>query len=503
MDGPPCRRILVLLLTLAYCTCCEATPAHAAEASAVHIFAGSSFVLLCTLLAFVALPGVALFYGGLVRAKNVLSTMLLALVGSSIGFLLWLTIGQELAFGSAERMPLLHGLLAAAALAFWSGTLAERVRFGRFCLLASLWLLLVFAPAVHVFGGPKGQIAVIDPAGGLTLHLAIGCAGLAFSWRGKDGAGAAAQLNPSSLALTLAGAGLLLAGWLALAAAVAAEAGRDPTLAAIGTLAAALAAALAWLGCESAHHHKPTALGFASGIVAGLAAFAPLTGAVGVVPALMLGATAGVASHHAVLLKRFLPAQDPHDVFALHGVGGLVGLAAAGLHSDRWGVHLLATVGVAGWSLCVSWLLLKLLDRTLGLFARRDELAAGLDLSLHGQAGFDLESELGGAQRRLTVEPRSAEAPPTLGLRYSLLVEGVEEEELRMAWSGLCQAGVDPTPEFLAVYPHLTTVAGTRFRFRGGQPQQVQSQFERLLRDRLRTAGVRARLELEPLRQAA
>lgn len=447
------------------------------------------------LLGLMTLPGLTLYYGGLVRAKNILATMLLACACFALGTSLWLTLGSAF-FVDKGLGRLESALLAGLALALLTGAVAERVRFGRFLLWAALWTLLVYLPAFLFTQALPPPFR--DPLGGACVQLTVGAAAFALGLR-SPGALSAEALNPNSVRLSLAGSMLLHLGWLGLAAAVASRFGLSVESAAIGAMLAGWSGAGAWLIVEAAEHKKPTAVGCSAGILMGLAAYSATLGLVPPAGAVLVGAAAGAAGSLADSLRRYLPLDDPLDLVLIHGLGAVIGLLAAGWLRGDLTTSLFTVLAVGLFSGLASRLLLLAGDACLQLNASDDELALGLDRALHGQAGVDLESALVSELRPELAMPRSAAAPPAIASRCRLIVEGTDPEPLREAWSGLCQARMRPPPEFLAVYPHVTTVEGRCFHFRGGDPARLRANLERLLRDQLRTAQIRVRQESDAM----
>jgi ammonium transporter len=524
--------------------------------------------LLTCLLVLFLLPGLALFNGGLVRRKNILATMMQVMICLALVSVYWIALGYNLAFGKSlvgvigwsnelvflygvgptspspagPGVPLYlhvfyHGLLAALAPAILAGAMAERVRFGPFCLFVLLWLTFVYCPLAHAVwardcfglaaGVPLGEKCVgwlshwglRDFGGGIVVQVAAGFSGLATICviRRRQGF-PESVMQPNSMVRTLFGVGLLWFGWFGLTGAFAfgLASGFDKAdppgtagllvSALLATQLAAAAAALGWLAAEWWHHGKPTAIGFASGAVAGLVAISVGAGWITAPVAVATGLTAGLICYIAVSLKTRLKYDDALDAFGVHGIGGLWGAILSGLVLPRlasvesaWdGVALQTLLTLLAAVLCfaVTWLLAKLIEITIGLTADRSAETDGLDRSEHGGIGFDVGHDLSLKPTVARAEPRPASLPPDGILRYSMVVEGVETDELTRVWSALCQAtSQQPTPEFRRVYACVTTIVGNRFRFRGGEPQNLRDDLERLLRDQLRSASVRVRLE--------
>jgi hypothetical protein len=285
------------------------------------------------------------------------------------------------------------------------------------------------------------------------------------------------------------------------------------------TQIAAAAAGLAWVLTEWCLKGKPTALGFASGVVAGLVAITPASGFVAPGGALVIGLLAGVLCYAAVLLKPMLGYDDSLDAFGIHGVGGFLGAvltgflvsipvwaAGTGLSEDKfigkltdgkWDmaaqvqVQLIACLAAAGFSFLVSAVLTLAIDKTIGFTLPAEEESDGLDRAIHGEVGFDYG---GGALEEMpgaaVPEPKAAMAPPNgpLSKRFTVVVEGADTRDLLKKWSDMCQPKeAAPSPSFSAVYPHFTTVSGNKFRFRGGDPGKLAGELQKLFSDALGT----------------
>lgn len=512
--------------------------------------------LLACLLVMFLLPGLALYYGGLVRRKNILATMMQVMICLALVSVYWVAFGYNFAFGKSlvgligwsselvflqgiqpgDRLPgtnipvylhvFYHGLLAALAPAILAGALAERVRFGPFCFFVLLWVTFVYCPLVHAVwaknwfgamaGGRPGELFVgwlgywglRDFAGGIVVQMAAGVGGLAAALvvRRRQGF-PETVMPPNSMVRTLFGTGLLWFGWFGLTSGFACgDMGRlIPAL--LATHLAASAAALTWLAVEWWHHGKPTAIGFASGAIAGLVAASVAAGWTPAWGALLTGASAGLVCYLAVHLKPRLKYDDALDAFGVHGVGGLWGavlsgfflspvLGAAGEASGTVANQIALSLLAAILCFAVTWLLTLLVELLGRLTVDRVAENDGLDRSEHGGIGFDLGHEMSLKPGVARAEPRAASEPPDGILRYSMIVDGIDTDELTRVWSTLCQVSTQqPSPEFRRVYACVTTMNGTRFRFRGGEPQSLREDLERLLRDRLRSASVRVRLE--------
>ncbi len=517
-----------------------------------------AWMLISTGLVLLMVPGLALFYGGMVRRKNVLGTMMHSMVALAIIGIQWVLVGYTLAFGDSQggwigwsvdymglqgilelkdgvwvhktypgtSLPvLLHcmyqGMFAIITPALISGAFAERIRFGPYCLFILLWSTLIYAPLAHWVwavdsgGKPAGWLAklgALDFAGGTVVHIAAGVSGLAAILVLRKRLGYPEHaIHPNSMVLTLLGAGLLWFGWFGFNGGSALSANAQAVSALTASQVAAAAAALSWLLAEWAHKGKPTALGLASGLVAGLVAVTPASGFVLPWQALVIGLLAGVVCYAVVCLKPVFKYDDSLDAFGVHGVGGFLGAVLTGVFASaaltqagvgnndpvgvlakgrlvQVGVQLLAALVAVGFAFVGSLILVKAVDVLCGGFcldARAE--GEGLDRTAHGEVGFDLGPALELVPERPPHEPRAASVPPDGQRRFTVVVEGVDGDRLIEAWSALCQAGAaPPRPEFLAVYPYVTTVQGNRFRFRGGDPERMRESLARLFQH---TAG--------------
>jgi ammonium transporter len=566
--------VLVVLLSLGTGVASAAEPAPSAAPAPPAIDAGdTAWMLMSTGLVMLMVPGLALFYGGMVRKKNILGTMMHSMVCLALVGVQWLLIGYCLAFGETQggwigwstkyiglsgvmpgdlfpgtKVPvfvhcMFQGMFAIITPALISGALAERIKFGPYCLFILLWATLVYDPLAHwvwaVQAAPTkadplntdlvgllGKMGAIDFAGGTVVHIAAGFSALAaFLMLPRRRGYPEHAMHPSGMVLTLLGAGLLWFGWFGFNGGSAGSAGGLSGMALTATQIAAAAAALSWMVAEWLHRGKPTALGLASGLVAGLVAVTPASGYVGPLSALFIGLLAGVVCYAAVCVKGVLKYDDSLDAFGIHGVGGFLGALMTGVFASwvlwnnaaanspakdlgslkadwpaglggQFGLQLLAALVAAAYSFCVSFVLVKVIDKVWGFSVQADVEAEGLDVTQHGEVAFDLG---GGALEEVSEtrlpEPRPALVPPNGVGRFTIVVEGPSSNELRNAWSGLCQASSKPaSPDFQAVYPHVTTVLGNRFRFRGGDRVKMREHLLRLFQDTL-TTSVRAHVE--------
>jgi ammonium transporter len=525
-------------------------------------------MLISTGLVMLMVPGLALFYGGMVRRKNILATMMQSMVALAVVGVYWIAVGYALAFGPpvlgsptagylgwsskffflmgvepGELLPgatipiyvhvMFQGMFAIITPALISGAIAERIKFGPYCLFLILWITLVYCPLAHwVWAqdwwspldaakpgtqavGWLGAMKALDFAGGTVVHIAAGFSGLAAILILRKRLGYPAHpMHPSSMVLTLFGAGLLWFGWFGFNGGSAGSSGSLAASAFAATQAAAAAAGLSWMVAEWLHKGKPTALGLASGIVAGLVAVTPASGFVYIWGGLFIGLIAGVVCYLAVCLKPFWKYDDSLDAFGVHGVGGFLGAVLTGvfcyltinesgsdglLKSGNFSqvtTQLIAAGASAAYTFIMSLVLVKVVDVLFGFTTNAKSEIDGLDKTEHGEVGFDMGPEMEMTTALASTEPRPASIPPNGVQHFTVVVDGVDNKELTQTWSDLCQASASPPdPLFKNVYPFMTTVQGNRFRFRGGDPAGVKVSMEKLLRDKMRNATLRVRVE--------
>ncbi len=394
----------------------------------------TAFMLIATALVMLMTPGLALFYGGLVRAKNVLTTIMQSFICLGLISLIWVFFGYSLAFGPdvggfigtlewaglrgvgleigpyADTIP--HLLFVAFQMMFAiitpaliTGAFAERMKFSAFLAFTLLWSVLVYLPVCHwVWGGGwLGADGALDFAGGTVIHINSGAAALvAAIYIGKRKGWGKESMHPHNLPMTILGAGILWFGWFGFNGGSALAANESATLAFFTTQVAAGAAALSWVLAEWIIQKKPTTLGAVSGAVAGLVAITPAAGFVGPMSAIIIGLAAGVICYLAVLSKSRLGYDDALDVVGIHGIGGLWGALATGLF---------ASVGASGlffgnpkqlwiqaygagatiiYSMIVTFVILKIVDTVIGLRAGTEEENQGLDLGQHSEIGYTM-----------------------------------------------------------------------------------------------------------------
>jgi len=387
------------------------------------------------------LPGLALFYGGLVRAKNLLSVMSQVLGISAVAILTWVLWDYSLAFGSGNgwvgslskagfagltdsslwpvggaRRAIPELLFAAFQMSFSAitaalvvGALVERVRFSAMMLFSALWLTIVYAPLAHMVWSSDGllfKFGAIDFAGGTVVHINSGIAGLVgVAFAGPRIGHLKEAMPPHSLALTMVGAGLLWAGWFGFNAGSALEANGLAAVAMVNTLVAPAAGLLTWMAAERLASGKPSMLGGASGAVAGLVAVTPAAGASGPIGAMLLGAAASMVCYGFVgSLKNRLRLDDSLDVFGIHGLGGITGsigtaivaLPMLGGHGDAnyaLGHQLVKQVAAVGmaivWSTAGSALCFGIVRAVMPLRHTRDAEREGLDIADHGERAYN------------------------------------------------------------------------------------------------------------------
>ena len=374
-------------------------------------------------------PGLALFYGGLVRRANILSVLMQCLTCMGVLTLVWIVIGYTLAFGpdiggviggldhiglagiglkpgEGETIPPLlfavfQGTFAVITPALIVGAFAERMKFSAFLIFSVLWSICIYSPLCHwVWGGGwLGAQGDLDFAGGTVVHVSSGTAALVAALLiGKRLGYGHEPMPPHNLPFTVAGAALLWVGWFGFNAGSALGANEDAVLAFATTNTAAAAALVSWVLIEWVTLGKPTALGAASGLVAGLVAITPACGFVTPMAALVIGLAAGILCFYGIRLKERLGADDALDVVGIHGVGGTWGALATGIFAlevGGMGQFLIQLEGVVITILFAgigSWILLKITDALVGLRVEEEEEQLGLDLAEHSERGYVLGS---------------------------------------------------------------------------------------------------------------
>ena len=396
--------------------------------------ADTAWMMVATALVMLMVPGLALFYGGMVGAKNVLSTFMHCFFALALVTVHWALLGYSLAFGpshlgligSLDFCGLVHvqglhgqiphllyaiyqGTFAAIAVAIVAGAYCERMRFDAFVCFSLAWLTLVYVPVAHWTWTPAGwlaQLGAMDFAGGTVVHLSAGTSALVVALMLGPRLGFPAQApQPHNLPFTLLGAGLLWFGWFGFNGGSALAADAVAALALVNSHLAAAAAALAWAGIEAVRHGRVTALGTASGLVAGLVGITPAAGYVTPLSALLIGALSAGIGFLGVLLKHRCRYDDSLDAFGIHGIGGAWGALATGLWASRAAnpagadgallghLDLLwrqgsSVLGVAAYAAAMTWLILWGLRRTLGLRVSSEAEREGLDAALHAERAY-------------------------------------------------------------------------------------------------------------------
>ena len=398
----------------------------------------TAWLLVATALVMVMLPGLALFYGGLVRRKNVLSTIMHSFFGLALVSVVWVAVGFSLAFGrDVSGAGLIGGLefvgfsgvglepdpayaptvpfvlfaafqlmFAAITPALISGAFAERKRFGAFVLFTLLWSLFVYSPIAHWVWAPGGwlrELGALDFAGGTVVHISSGISALVAAVVVGRRRANGDRLEPHDLPMTVLGAGLLWFGWFGFNAGSALGANGLAANALLVTNTAAGAATLSWVLASYLHRGKVSVIGAAAGAVAGLVAITPAAGFVTAGGALLIGAGVGALCYSATLLRERLRIDDALDVFAVHGVGGVFGAVATGVlavaaiggvsgaiegNLGQVAVQLIAVATVAGFAAVGTLVIVKAVEFVLGLRVEPQAEEVGLDLALHGEAAY-------------------------------------------------------------------------------------------------------------------
>jgi Amt family ammonium transporter len=414
----------------------------AAEAAPVPDKGDTAWMLVSTLLVIMmAVPGLALFYGGMVRAKNVLSVAMQVFVIFSLLTVLWVIYGYSLAFngpgawiGDFSRLFLsgitadtnaatftegvvipeyvfvaFQATFAAITTALAVGAFAERTKFSAVLIFAVIWFTFSYLPIARMVWFGEGylfKLGALDYAGGTVVHINAGIAGLvACLVLGKRKGFPTTPMAPHNLGYTLMGAAMLWVGWFGFNAGSAVAANGTAGMAMLVTQIATAAAALGWMFAEWITHGKPSALGIASGVVAGLVAITPAAGTVGPMGALVIGLAAGVVCFFcATTLKRKLGYDDSLDAFGVHGIGGILGAILTGVFAAPalGGFGTVTDIGAQVWiqfkgvaftvvyTAIVTFVILKVLDAVMGLRVSEEEEAVGLDLAQHNERGYNL-----------------------------------------------------------------------------------------------------------------
>ena len=392
------------------------------------------------LVLFMTLPGLALFYGGLVRTKNVLSVLMHCFVIACMVSILWVLYAYSLAFGPGGAWvgglskAMMNGVtedgmwgtipetvfsmfqltFAIITPALIIGAFAERMKFTSMLLFSALWLTFVYAPVCHWVWAEDGwlfQKGLLDFAGGTVVHTTCGIAALLCALiLGKRSGFPETPMMPHNMTITVTGAGMLWVGWFGFNAGSAVAADGNAGMAMLATHTSAAAGALAWMVAEWLRYGKPSVLGVATGTIAGLATITPASGFVGPGGALVIGILAGLVCFTATnYMKRVLKIDDSLDVFPVHGIGGMLGTLMAGIFASsslglfsgqgyadgmsmgsQVGIQVVGILAVAIYTAVITFILLKLVDATLGLRVNAEDETMGLDTSQHNERGYSL-----------------------------------------------------------------------------------------------------------------
>ena len=392
-------------------------------------------------------PGLAIFYGGMVRAKSALNMMMMSFAAIGVTTIIWVLYGYSLTFGTSQggligdfgniglsgtldqvvgaeghQIPTLAFAMfqltfAIITVALLSGAIADRAKYGSWVLFVAAWVTLVYIPVAHwAFASQSGsggwiidKLGALDFAGGTVVEINSGAAALALAIvLGKRDGFRRDPMRPHNMPLVLLGAGMLWFGWFGFNAGSALSAGSLAATAMINTQIASAAAAMSWITFEKFRDGKATTLGVASGAIAGAVVITPACGYVNPIGALILGLIAGVASSYAVSRKYKFGYDDSLDVVGVHGVSGIVGMIGIGLFAtatvnatgkeglfingspDLLIKQLIAIVAVAAFSFCATWLIATLITRTIGFRVPREEELTGLDTTYHAESAYDI-----------------------------------------------------------------------------------------------------------------
>jgi Amt family ammonium transporter len=434
------KKILSVLVVSISCF----TGLHASETTAIDSGA-TAWMLTSTALVLLMIPGLAMFYGGLVRSKNVLGTVMHSFVAMGIISVLWVVVGYAMSFGknvlggafgwSSDYFflkgidtkvmdagvpeyvfSMFQGKFAIITPALIAGAFAERVNFKAYCFFIALWSLLVYNPLCHWVWASDGFLynlgarGAIDFAGGTVVHISAGVSGLvAALFLGSRRGYPYQVIRPNNLVITMLGAGLLWVGWFGFNAGSSVSSGLSTAQALTATQVAAASGALTWIIIESFYQGKATALGFASGILAGLVAVTPAAGVVQPYGAMILGILASSCCYMSIQLKNKLGYDDSLDAFGIHGIGGITGALlltffirpswmaeAAKANGGSWtvwnqlGVQILA-VGIAiVFAGTMTFMIIYCLNRVIRFKSTEADEMAGLDRSYHGERGYGM-----------------------------------------------------------------------------------------------------------------
>ena len=400
--------------------------------------ANTAWILTSTaLVLFMTIPGLSMFYAGLVRVKNVLSVLMQCFAITCLVSIIWLIVGYSLAFSEGNQFigglsnffmagvqeDTIKGDIPESVFAMFQltfaiitpalvvGGFAERMRFSAMLLFSGLWLLVVYIPVTHwVWGGGwLGEMGLLDFAGGTVVHVTAGVAALTAAMvMGPRRGFPTTPMTPHNMTMTITGAGMLWVGWVGFNAGSALAANGDAGMAMLATHMSAAAGAFTWMCIEWIRFGKPSALGAVTGMVAGLGTITPASGYVGPAGALVIGISAGIVCFSATMyLKRKLGIDDSLDVFPVHGVGGALGTILAGVFAssnlgifsgqgdgaaigEQVVIQIIGVASVAIYTAVLSFVLFKVIDAVLGLRVSEDEETEGLDLNQHNERGYDI-----------------------------------------------------------------------------------------------------------------
>ena len=433
------KRLLVLFVLLFLFGGIQASNGKSIDSGA------TAWMLTSTALVLLMVPGLAMFYGGLVRTKNVLGTIMHSFVAMGIISVLWVIFGYSMSFGKSVLggwfgwnsdyfflkgiddnimdagipeyvFSMFQGKFAIITPALIAGAFAERVSFKAYCFFIAAWSLLVYNPLCHWVWAADGFLfnlgakGAIDFAGGTVVHISAGISGLvAALYLGSRRGYPYQVIRPNNLVITMLGAGLLWVGWFGFNAGSSISSGLSTAQALTATQVAAAAGAIAWIIIESIHQGKATALGFASGILAGLVAVTPAAGVVQPYGAFILGIIASVICYYAIMLKNRLGYDDSLDAFGIHGVGGITGAIllvffirpswmseAASAAGGSWtvfnqlGIQALAVLIAIVYAAVMTLIIIYVLNKFIRFKASEDDEMAGLDRSYHGERGYGM-----------------------------------------------------------------------------------------------------------------
>jgi Amt family ammonium transporter len=415
--------------------------AHSALAASRIDTGDTAWILVSTALVMLMTPGLALFYGGMVRGKNVLGTIMQSFITIAIVSVQWILIGYSLSFGPdvhgiignlswaglngvgiepnpdyAPTIPhmafmMYQAMFAVITPALITGAFAERMKFSAFFVFTLLWSTLVYDPVAHWVWGAGGwlkKMGALDFAGGMVVHLISGISALAAAVViGKRKGYLQEAMYPHNLPMTVLGAGILWFGWFGFNAGSALSAGALSTMAFVATHTSAVSATLIWVIIEWLHRGKPTIFGAATGSIAGLATITPASGFVSPMSSLVIGLAAGAVCYGALNIKGRLGYDDSLDAFGVHGVGGALGTLATGLFAQTlinpsgnnglffgdqklFVSQIIAILVTAAYSFTISVIILKIIDKVIGLRVDEESEVNGLDISQHGESGYSL-----------------------------------------------------------------------------------------------------------------